>query len=61
MNSEINVFVLVFFGHWYVGAAGLEVDVDEFTEPVFGNGEGFLQDAGDIVFAVFGAVSIDEW
>ena len=49
MNGEIYVFTLVLFGHGYFGAAGFEVDGDEFTEPVFGDGKGFLQDVGDIV------------
>ena len=60
MNSEINVFVLVLLGHWYFGAAGFEVDVDEFTEPVFGDGKGLFQDTGDVVLPGFEAVSRDK-
>ena len=51
INGEIDVFVLVRFGHWYFGATGFEVDVDEFTEPIFGDGEGLFQDVGDVVLA----------
>lgn len=49
VNGEIDVFVLVLFGHWYTGASGLEVDGDKFTEPVLGDRESFFQDVGDIV------------
>lgn len=49
MNGEIDVLVFVLFSYGNFRAAGLEVDSDEFTKPVFGNGEGFVQDAGDVV------------
>ena len=49
MDGEIDVFLLVLFGHWYFGTSGLEIDGDEFTEPVFSDGEGFLQYVCDIV------------
>lgn len=49
MDGEIDVLALVLFGHWYFGTPGLEVDGDKFTEPVFGDGEGFFQYIGNIV------------
>jgi hypothetical protein len=49
VNGEIDVFALVLFGHWYFRTTGLEVYGEEFTEPVFGDGERFLQYVGDIV------------
>ena len=57
MDGEIDVFAFILFGHWYVGPAGFEVNCDEFTEPVFGDGKRFLQDAGDIVLTGLGIVS----
>ena len=57
MNSEIDVFAFVLLGHWDVGPAGLEVDGDEFTEPVFGDGKCFFQNAGDVVLTGLGIVS----
>ena len=61
MDSEVNVFALVLFGHWYVGATRLEVDGEDFAEPVFGDGKGLLQDAGDVVLPEFGTVSTEKW
>jgi len=59
MNGEIDVLVLVLFGHWDFGAAGLEVDGDEFTESIFGDREGLLQDVGDIILTgLSGNISI---
>jgi len=57
MNGEVDVFAFILFGHWYVGPAGLEINGDEFAEPIFGDGKGFLQDAGDVVLTGFGIVS----
>lgn len=49
VDGEIDVLALVLFGDWDFRATGFEVDGDEFTEPVFGDGECFVQDIGDIV------------
>ena len=51
VSNEIDEFVLVLFGYWYSRAIGLEVDGDEFAEPIFGGGEGFIQDIGYVVLA----------
>ena len=43
--------MLVLFGHRDFRATGFEIDSDEFTEPVFSDGESFVQDTGDVVLA----------
>lgn len=51
MNGKIDVLMLVLFGHRDFRATGFEIDSDEFTEPVFSDGESFVQDTGDVVLA----------
>ena len=51
VSNEIDEFALVLFGYRYFRATGLEVNGDEFAEPIFGGGEGFIQDIGYIILA----------